>query len=238
MNEREDPSGEPALQPLAIPIPEALDDGVVVSPDTRRPQRLPPGQSRTRKWPVLDTGHHPPVLLRSDAALLVDGLVEAPRRWTFADLQSLPRARVFADMHCVTRWSRLGNLWEGVRVRDLLERVRPESRGLQVVAHGRDTVEWFKGGSRTWTTNLALADIVHDDVLVAWSHDGVPLTHEHGGPLRLVVPRLYAWKSAKWLHRLQIVDSEELGFWERGGYHRRGDPWREQRFRFSDGSDD
>jgi len=234
---RDDGASEPETQGMAIPMPDDLDEGIVVSTDTRRAERLPPGQSRTRKWPVLDTGHHPAVLLRSDCTLTIDGLVASPRRWTFSELSELPRTRVFADMHCVTRWSRLGNLWEWVLVRDLLDRVCPEPGGLEAVAHGRDTVEWFKGGSATWTTNLALEDIRGEDVLVAWSNDGAPLTHEHGGPLRLVVPRLYAWKSAKWLDRIEIVASEELGFWERGGYHRRGDPWREERFRFSEDSD-
>ena len=233
-----DLEGDGFQQPEAIPVPADAPPDALISPDTRRGNRLPPGQSRTRKWPVLDTGHHPPVLLRADCTLLVDGRVEHPRRWTIGELEALPRARVFADMHCVTRWSRLGNLWEGVRLRHLLEAACRTPEGAHLIAHGRDTVEWFKGGSATWTTNLRMDDALGDDVLVAWAHDGRPLTHEHGGPLRLVVPSLYAWKSAKWLHRIEVTEEECPGFWERGGYHLRGDPWREHRFRFSDASDE
>jgi DMSO/TMAO reductase YedYZ molybdopterin-dependent catalytic subunit len=134
----------------------------------------------------------------------------------------LPRVKVHADFHCVTRWSRLDNLWEGVSTRHLVELaggVKPEC--THVLAHGYD-------GS--WTTNLPLADFMAEDALVAITHDGEPLTLEHGAPARLVVPLLYAWKSAKWLRALEFLPADRAGFWERNGYHMHGDPWTEERF--------
>ncbi len=214
-------SDDPKLQLPAIPAPDDLPPGVIVSPDTQRGNRVPPGQSRTRKWPVLDASGTPAVDL-SAWRLRLGGLVAQPIEWTWEDFQALPRVRVFSDFHCVTRWSRLGNTWEGVSTRELLERAggaRPEAR--YVLAYGHD---------RGWTTNLPLEDFLADDALVALAHDGEPLPPDHGGPARLIVPRLYAWKSAKWLKGIELLDRDQAGFWERNGYHMRGDPWREQRF--------
>ena len=130
--------------------------------------------------------------------------------------------RVFADFHCVTRWSRLGNVWEGVATRELLNRagVRPEAKF--VICHG------FDNG---WTTNLPLADFLADDALLADLHDGQPIAADHGGPVRGMEPRLYARKSAKWIRGIELVADDQAGYWERGGYHMRGDPWAEERFR-------
>ncbi|MCX6608428.1 MAG: molybdopterin-dependent oxidoreductase, partial [Acidobacteria bacterium] len=135
---------------------------------------------------------------------------------------ALPRTKVHADFHCVTRWSRLDNLWEGVSTRHLVELaggVKPEC--THVLAHGFD-------GS--WTTNLPLAEFHSEDALLPLPHDGLPLTLEHGAPARLIVPQLYAWKSAKWLRALEFLAADRAGFWERNGYHRHGDPWQEERF--------
>jgi len=194
---------------------------VIICPDTERAVRLPPGQTRTRKWPVLDAFGTPrcePDRWR----LQVFGLVERPLTLSLAEFRTLPRAKVFADFHCVTRWSRLGNLWEGVSTRLLLDRagVRPEARF--VVCHGYD------GG---WTTNLPLADFLSQDALLADRHDGEPIAADHGGPVRGIVPRLYAWKSAKWIRGIELLASDRPGYWEENGYHLRGDPWTEQRFR-------
>ena len=208
-------------QPPEVPGPGSLPPGVVVSPDTRRRDRVPPGQSRTRKWPVLDASGAPAVDL-STWRLRIGGLVARPVEFTWQEFQALPRSQVFSDFHCVTRWSRLGNLWSGVSTRELLERAGgplPEARF--VLAYGYD------GG---WTTNLPLEDFLAEDALVALEHDGEPLAAAHGGPARLIVPRLYAWKSAKWLRRIDLMRRDEPGFWERNGYHMRGDPWREERF--------
>lgn len=204
------------------PGPAGWGPEVIVSPDTLRAERLPPGQVRTRKWPVLQYGRIPQIP-REQWTLEVRGLVSRPLRFTWDEYQRLPRVKVFSDFHCVTRWSRLGNLWEGVSVRTLMELagVRPEARF--VIAHGDDD---------GWTTNMPLADFAQDDVLLADTHDGQPLSAEHGGPVRLVVPRLYAWKSAKWLRALSFLDHDEPGLWEQAGYHNHGDPWTEERMQW------
>jgi DMSO/TMAO reductase YedYZ molybdopterin-dependent catalytic subunit len=204
-----------------VPEPEGLPQDVVISPDTRRAQRVPPGQSRTRKWPVLDASG-PPSIDLAKWRFRVTGLVGTGAEWSWEEFQKLPRVRVFADFHCVTRWSRLGNLWEGVPARELLRLAggaAPEAR--YVMAYGYD---------RGWTTNLPLDHFLADDVLVATLHDGTPISAEHGGPARLIVPRLYAWKSAKWVAGVELRKDDHPGFWEANGYHMRGDPWEEERF--------
>ncbi|MDX2149115.1 MAG: sulfite oxidase-like oxidoreductase [Bryobacteraceae bacterium] len=203
------------------PSAEEQAEGVIVSPDTRRANRVPPGQSRTLKWPILDASGAPDVDL-GRWRLRMSGLVGEPVEWTWQEFQKLPRVRVFSDFHCVTRWSRLGNVWEGVSTRVLAEAaggVRPE--GKFVLVHGYD---------RGWTTNVPAEEFLAEDALVAVSHDGEPLSLEHGGPARLVVPRLYAWKSAKWISAIEVLERDKPGFWERNGYHMHGDPWKEERF--------
>lgn len=200
---------------------ESLPAGVIISPDTQRENRVPPGQARTLKWPVLDA-FGPPQINAAEWKLSVFGLVNTPVDYSWDEFSALPRVKVFADFHCVTRWSRLGNIWEGVSVRELVERaggIKPEAR--YVVAYGYD------GG---WTTNLPVAEFLVDDALVATHHDGEPLSLAHGAPARLIVPRLYAWKSAKWLGGLELLPEDKAGFWERNGYHMHGDPWTEERF--------
>jgi DMSO/TMAO reductase YedYZ molybdopterin-dependent catalytic subunit len=211
---------EHKYQPGDAPRPEDVGGEVIISPDTRRENRIPPGQSRTRKWPVLHATTVPHVP-REAWSLEVAGLVEQPLRLNWAEFQELPRVRVFADFHCVTRWSRLGNLWEGVSVREILGRARPLPQARYAIAHGYD------GG---WTTNMPLADCLAEDALLADLHDGEPLDPDHGGPVRLIVPRLYAWKSAKWIRGLELTAEDQPGYWERGGYHNHGDPWSEERF--------
>ena len=206
---------DPKYQSGTPPGPADVDPAVIVSSDTRRANRIPPGQSRTRKWPVLhatDVAHVP----QDRWTLEIGGLVERPLAFTWDEFQALPRVKVFSDFHCVTRWSRLGNLWEGVAVRELLGRagIRPEARFVVATA--------YDGG---WTTNLPLADFDVEDALFADLHDGEPLSADHGGPVRLVVPRLYAWKSAKWVRRIDLVASDAPGYWEQAGYHNHGDPW-------------
>jgi DMSO/TMAO reductase YedYZ molybdopterin-dependent catalytic subunit len=203
------------------PSADAQPPEAIVSPDTRRAERVPPGQTRTAKWPVLDASG-PPTIDMQDWRLRLGGLVAQPVEWTWDEFGKLPRVKVFGDFHCVTRWSRLGNLWEGVATRELIARaggVRPKARF--VVAYGYD---------RGWTTNLPLEHFLAEDALVTTLHDGKPISPEHGGPARLIVPRLYAWKSAKWIHRIELVEQDRPGFWEANGYHMRGDPWTEERF--------
>jgi DMSO/TMAO reductase YedYZ molybdopterin-dependent catalytic subunit len=208
-------------QDATAPAPEDQAPEVIVSPDTRRADRVPPGQSRTKKWPVLDA-LGPPSIDTARWKLRVGGLVLQPAEWNWEEFRKLPRVKVFSDFHCVTRWSRLGNLWEGVSTGELIERCGGPAAGAKyVLAHGYD------GG---WTTNLPLDAFLAADALVAFLHDGEPISLEHGGPARLIVPRLYAWKSAKWLAAIELLDRDRAGFWERNGYHMTGDPWKEERY--------
>lgn len=206
---------DPKYQPGEPPEPQFVAPEVIVSPDTRRPNRVPPGQSRTRKWPVLHAGTVPHVEL-DNWKLDIFGLVEQPLSFTWGEWRALPRVQVFSDFHCVTRWSRLGNLWEGVAVHEILRRAVPKPESKFVIVTGYDF---------GWTTNLPLEEFQADDALFADTHDGEPISPDHGGPLRLVVPRLYAWKSAKWVKSVELVAEDRPGYWERCGYHHYGDPW-------------
>ena len=212
---------DPKYQPGEPPAPTDVAGNVIVSPDTLRADRIPPGQSRTRKWPVLHAGAVPHVE-RASWRLEVSGLVDRPLSFDWDEFQKLSRVKVFADFHCVTQWSRLGNLWEGVSVRQLMELAGVKPEASFVIPGGYD---------QGWTTNLPLDEFLAEDALLADTHDGEPLDADHGGPVRLMVPRLYAWKSAKWLKSLELVAEDRAGYWERGGYHMQGDPWTEQRFR-------
>ncbi len=191
----------------------------IVSDDTRREQRVPPGQFRTKKWPILHAGPTPRVDL-SRWNLSLHGLVDQEKSFTWDEFRSLPCSRVYADMHCVTAWSMLDNLWEGVLVSDVMKQVQLKPEAKFALVHAENG----------YTTNLALADFLGDDCLFAWSHNGVPLEPDHGWPLRLVVPRLYAWKSAKWVRGVEFLERDRPGFWEENGYHNHGDPWSEERF--------
>ncbi len=206
---------DPKYQEGAPQEPATIEGDVIISPDTLRTNRIPPGQSRTRKWPVLHASDVPDVP-KETWKLEIGGLVEKPLSFTWDEFQKLPRVKVFSDFHCVTRWSRLGNLWEGVSVKEIMSRAGIKPQAKFVVATGYD---WG------WTTNLPLADFLTDDALFVDLHDGEPLTPDHGGPVRLVVPQLYAWKSAKWVRRVDLVPHDQPGYWERAGYHNHGDPW-------------
>jgi DMSO/TMAO reductase YedYZ molybdopterin-dependent catalytic subunit len=193
--------------------------------DPARDPRLPPGQVLTRKWPVLHAGETPVYAdLDREWDFYVFGEVETKRRFTWAEFRALPRLTIHADMHCVTRWSKLDNDWEGVPTRELLKHVTPKSAATHVMVHAE----------AGFTTNLPFADFFGEDCLFAFSHNGQALEPDHGYPVRLVVPRLYAWKSAKWVRGVEFLDRDHPGFWEspeHGGYHMRGDPWAEERFR-------
>ncbi len=154
--------------------------------------------------------------------LKLHGLVNTPLEFSLNEFQSLPRVRVFADFHCVTTWSRLGNLWEGVSLRHLLQLAEVQDPAQFAIIGGLDS---------GWTTNVPLAALLDSDVLLADTHDGRPIDPDHGGPVRLVVPRLFAWKSAKWVHSIELTERNVPGYWEQAGYHNVGDPWKEQRYR-------
>jgi DMSO/TMAO reductase YedYZ molybdopterin-dependent catalytic subunit len=179
--------------------------------------RIPPGQYLTRDFPVLSAGPTPKTNLeRWDLELFGD--VETPKRWSWNEFQALPSESFTVDIHCVTKWSKLDSLWEGVSIDTLLEGI--ETSAEYLIAH-------CDGG---YTTNLPLEDVTGGKAWVAFGYDGDPLEPEHGGPARLLVPHLYFWKSAKWVRKLELADDDRPGFWESLGYHNYGDPWQEQRY--------
>ncbi|MBI4300862.1 MAG: sulfite oxidase-like oxidoreductase [Chloroflexi bacterium] len=183
-------------------------------------QRVPPGQVLTAKFPVLTYGPVPAVDLSQWRFTFWGLIAEGRVQITWEQFRALPQSQVQADFHCVTRWSRLDNLWQGVLFRDLVKLVTPLPEVRYVMVH-------CLGG---YSTNLPLAALLDDDVLLAHSHDGATLSPDHGWPLRLIVPKRYAWKSAKWVDGLEFMAQDAKGFWERYGYHNDGDPWREERF--------
>jgi DMSO/TMAO reductase YedYZ molybdopterin-dependent catalytic subunit len=197
------------------------DKNVVQSPDTRKSDRIPPGQQETDNWPVLHYSTIPRVDI-TKWSLTISGLVETKQKLNFEQLTSLPQTKVFSDIHCVTGWSKLNNYWEGVSAQVIkdLSMILPEAKFVLIYAE--------KG----FTTNLSLNDFLQPDVLFALKHNGEALTAEHGYPVRLVVPRLYFWKSAKWVTGVEFMAEDRRGFWESHGYHNRGDPWLEERYSY------
>ena len=189
--------------------------------------RLPPGQTLTDKFPVLSYGPTPR-FDRAEWDFRVVGLVEPQLRFNYGEFRALPQSRQVSDFHCVTTWSRFDNAWEGVKVRDLMRLVTLAPQVRFVIVH-------CDGG---YTTNLPLEEFLDEDVILAHRHDGRDLEPDHGWPLRLVVPKLYAWKSAKWVRALEFSDQDRRGFWEVRGYHNHADPWREERYSFQEESDD
>ena len=181
--------------------------------------RVPPGQYLTQKWPVLHYGPVPPFNPKT-WDLRVFGNVENEFKLDWEEFQKLDQATVTADMHCVTTWSRLDQHWEGIPFSKIVELAKPKADSKFVIAHSE----------YGFTANTPLEYCLRDDCLIALRANGELLTGEHGSPARLVVPRLYAWKSAKWLRGIEFSDTDKPGFWERNGYHNTGDPWKEQRY--------
>jgi DMSO/TMAO reductase YedYZ molybdopterin-dependent catalytic subunit len=191
----------------------------IISPDLKRENRIPPGQRRIEKWPVLHYGDIS--YIDTDSwTFSITGRVKKEKIIAYEEFMGLPRIEVVSDIHCVTGWSRLDNVWEGVSTGVLKDLVDIENDVRFVIVHA----------AQGFTTNLTLEDFFEEDVLFACNHDGEPLSPEHGGPVRLVVPRLYFWKSAKWVTGVEFTRSDRKGFWETMGYHTRGDPWKEERY--------
>jgi DMSO/TMAO reductase YedYZ molybdopterin-dependent catalytic subunit len=188
-------------------------------------KRVPPGQRLVKGWPVL---HYGPIPTFDEATwdFEISGSVDNPISLTYAELKALGPADVHADMHCVTGWSTLDNEWTGIPFRVLVEKAKPKPDAKWVITHC----------DYGYTSDLSLQAMLDDDVLVAWAHNGEPLAPEHGFPLRLVVPKRYAWKSAKWLRGLEFAEQNKRGFWEVRGYHVHADPWREERYSYQEGS--
>lgn len=187
-------------------------------PDSENSDRVPPGQYLTKGFPVLTYGQTPQID-QQQWELKVWGLAE-PKTFSWSEMMSLPMHDFTKDFHCVTRWSKLDVQWTGIRVTDWLKQVKLEPNVSHVMLH-------CYGG---YDTNLTFDEFNREDNFFAHIVFGEPLTAEHGGPMRLVVPHLYAWKSAKWINGIEFLDHEKLGFWERNGYHRRGEPWAEERY--------
>lgn len=179
--------------------------------------RVPPGQYVTPDFPVLSAGPTPRVG-RDEWRFTLTDVDGSDREWTWSEFTALPAETVTVDIHCVTKWSKLDTVWEGVPVDALLDDVEEP---------GSHALFYSYGG---YTTNLPVADITGGKAWIAFGYDGAPLAPEHGGPARLLVPHLYFWKSAKWVNRMVLSDSDTPGFWEQFGYHMYGDPWREQRY--------
>ena len=197
------------------------EDAKFLTGQVSRPgdERLPPGQHLVKNWPVLDLGRQPDVS-RERWRLKIGGLVQRPVTLDWAGFMALPQRTMRSDIHCVTTWSRFDNDWTGVSTQDLLDAVEPRGEAGFLMLHGYDG----------YTTNLPLADYAAPDALLAHSWQGKPLTREHGGPVRLIVPHLYFWKSAKWIAGIDVLGADKPGFWEVNGYHMRGDPWAEERY--------
>jgi DMSO/TMAO reductase YedYZ molybdopterin-dependent catalytic subunit len=182
--------------------------------------RVPPGQFLTEKFPVLHYGSVPIYANLDNWDFRVFGLVEEPLRFTWEEFTRLPTSAQTVDIHCVTRWSKLDTTWTGVPWRELAKRIKVKPEATHVMAHCE----------HGFTTNVGLDVLDDDDTMLAYEYEGKPLDPEHGYPLRLLVPKKYFWKSAKWLRGIEFMAGDRPGFWERNGYHMEGDPWREQRF--------
>jgi DMSO/TMAO reductase YedYZ molybdopterin-dependent catalytic subunit len=197
------------------------EDGRLITgmPDNAHRERLPPGQKLVTNWPVLDLGVQPDVK-SENWRLQIVGLVENPVALTLDAFKALPQAQSVSDIHCVTAWSRYDNHWQGVSSRALLDLVKPKPEAAHVIFHSYDG----------YTTNVKLEVFAETDVLLAHSWEGKQLAREHGGPVRVVIPRWYFWKSAKWVTRIVFAAHDSPGFWETRGYHNEADPWKEERY--------
>lgn len=191
----------------------------------RSSDRLPPGQKWVSGWPVLHEGDIP-AFDPGSWRLRVWGEVEQEVEWSWDQLNTLPRAEVVKDWHCVTTWSKMDNRWGGVSVQAALAAARPKPTAKYVLVHSYDEVGY--------TTNLTYEDFARPENLLCTHHDGAPLTPEHGGPIRLIVHHLYAWKSAKWISGIQLLSEDQRGFWEVRGYHNHADPWLDERYSYQE----
>ena len=182
------------------------------------PNRLPPGQYLTDRFPVLHVGDVP-TYAPGEWNLTIGGLVDNPFTLTFEELTALPSVTLTTDIHCVTKWSKFDTMWRGVKLKDLLHTAGIQDGATHVMGHAE----------YGYTANLPLEDALLDESMVVWEYEGEPIEPIHGGPVRLLVPNLYFWKSPKWLRGIEVMNGDKPGFWERNGYHMYGDPFREQR---------
>ncbi len=203
---------KPAVQATERPLGSG-------APNRHGMPKLPVGQTLTQGWPVLDLGQHPRITT-DHWSLTVDGEVNKPQRLSWADFLALPQVEDVSDFHCVTGWSKMDVRWIGVPMSTLLALADPVATATHIVTHAYDT----------YTTNLAIAEAVKDDVLLVHTANGEPLPLEHGGPVRAITPQLYAWKGAKWINRIEVVIGDQPGFWEVRGYSNTALPWKNDRY--------
>jgi DMSO/TMAO reductase YedYZ molybdopterin-dependent catalytic subunit len=196
-----------------------MNEPMIISPDTERANRIPPGQYQTEDWPVLHYGNVPRIPT-AEWKIRLFGLADPEKTLNYVEFSALPQVSVQADIHCVTTWSRLNNLWEGLSVHQIKKLVNISGQARFVIIHA----------ANNFTTNIPIEDFFASDVLLATRHNHEPISAEHGGPVRLVVPRLYFWKSAKWINGIEFSATDRPGFWEKAGYHNHGDPWKEERY--------
>ncbi len=180
---------------------------------------IPVGQTETQKWPVLDLGIQPGIPL-AEWQLIIDGEVEHPVTLNWDDFMALPQTEDTSDFHCVTTWSKLNMNWKGVRLLDLAALVQPKETATHILCYGYDD----------YTTNVSLEEALKPDVLLVHTYEGEPLPAEHGGPVRMITPQLYAWKGSKWINRIKFLKENVLGFWEERGYSNTAYPWRNDRY--------
>jgi DMSO/TMAO reductase YedYZ molybdopterin-dependent catalytic subunit len=218
----EQPDSEGRIKDKLIRVKqEWAKDGRLLTgrPDVGHVNRLPPGQKEVKNWPVLDLGAQPNIQPNA-WRLTVEGLVESPMVWSLEEFMALPQEEFVSDIHCVTQWSRYGNHWRGVSARHLMDLVKPKPEAKHVIFHAYDG----------YTTNVTRTVFEEPSVLLASTWEGKPLTRDHGGPVRVVIPDWYFWKSAKWVSRIEFAADDKPGFWEVRGYHNEGDPWKEERY--------
>jgi DMSO/TMAO reductase YedYZ molybdopterin-dependent catalytic subunit len=195
-------------------------EGRLLTGTTAAPgQRLPPGQREVTDWPILDLGIQPEIP-RDAFRLTLDGLVHNPITLDWAGLMALPQTDLVADMHCVTQWSRFDNHWRGVSIQTLIDLVKPQPSVSHVLFEAHDN----------YITNLRLEQFAGADCLLVHQWNGAPISRQHGGPVRVMVPRYYLWKSAKWVRRISFASADQRGFWETRGYNNNADPWLEERY--------
>ena len=204
---------------IAVKQAWARDGRLITGQTAAYEQRLPPGQRLVQDWPVLDLGVHPEIPAQK-FKLEIDGLVELKVSLSLEDFMALPQTEAVSDMHCVTQWSRYDNTWKGVSVRTLLDLARPKAEAKYVIFHSHDG----------YTTNVRLDQFDQPDCYLVHEWNGKPIERQHGGPVRVLIPRLYLWKSAKWVRRIEISAIDKPGFWEVRGYNNNGDPWLEERY--------
>jgi DMSO/TMAO reductase YedYZ molybdopterin-dependent catalytic subunit len=198
------------------PTAQPMGEG---EPNRHGMPKLPIGQTYAKNWPVLDLGEKPEIAL-ADWSLTIDGAVEEPVTLDWAAFQALPQTDDVSDFHCVTTWSLMDSAWKGVQVSALVALARPLDKATHLMAHAYDG----------YTTNVPLSEALKDDVLLVYEWNGEPLPREHGGPVRMITPQLYAWKGAKWINRLELMVGNRRGFWEERGYSDTADPWRDDRY--------